>query len=1318
MNLTRAIYQLSELSEYAAELFDALLATTSSVVDRISSIELRVDGLREKLDAVKQDVLKAGVVQSRLVTERLEWRPPPASFTSHFTKQTEPASITSFYETLPPLPPLEILDEFRTDGQPSMKFFSYPQFFEEQWKVTIEKEEEEKRKRKEERKKEKCCFLKHEKRNKREREIKSLDVITYDSEGNVVISKPAGGPDASQAGATTSILMKLAAKRKEEDSKGGMIGPPIAQAIVNAPNEPQEISETDYNQPTSHVPTQKVDELSVPRATNDCAFGAGLNDEDVAASDVEVDAGSTDGVPFVPAIDSSVDEEDPSKSRKRANLHQELTEREPAPETLNANGLGSALKNAMTRLKKTNETTPSGSIGKYAGEQTVHAESDSLSPKGKKVGMKPRFEESGSDKRKYVQNFKEVITTSHYSSTDSSASLNEISTTEGVNGNVLGTKGRRQKMRVDEEDTQSDSSVPPIHSRVESETGSLQGGQLGSNSSELAENDHDYPTPLLGNNASDPFEVSENIPEPHFERTSSTSKILKHTKPGRGSGAPEALQKTISHPSPEVHGEGHLEDQAETCRANQVNEEPPSPASSAGERSQVLRAAMLKLKKTVKSSTEEEPSTSRNHEPLRNSNVPSTDEETVALESDQDVESSEQENAPSSGSFHESLRSGVARLKKVPAGISHAEDSLPPLPSELDNDENDGEIELVEHDENDENGVPECPVEQRDTKGADRVLPGFRSKAPPPPPLAPPAPRLPVATASNVVEMKKEVTPSPKSADRSDILADIKSGGFKLKKVEHSPSPKSKAPETPLTAAGAIAQAISRASPEGASPGSATSDVNPLLATLKKVTPQQVQKRTSTAGLGTGDVAAILMRRAKLVESDSDEASLKRDKKKKKSENPVAEESAVFVASSQQTRPESPQGDESKSKNGYVEAISKRLRNLKKKLGKLEQYDVVPKDQLNADQKLALSKRPELQATCKELEDIVKQFLLMDAEEIKAEKAARDLRDKEEQSKIEKAVHDEKHQNDNNTATLLRTIFALNRLNAPPATIQLSPEQWQTLAYFKQILTGEALDISVENFTHPAVHHLTKYLSHSPEAFMSTITYSDIHHLIELLINPPPPPAPPVFGLAEEVEVNGVQDEIPDAVPVIWSEEGVILQDEPPVQPYLEEEEELDIQGTIAVPVGGIRFGSLAEDGEESADQDLTQPVSQSEDLTLATATNGVPYQDDRGPVAVSGWSESSAALVDQDGTQQYAELAAVQDITPLPSGPPGGNNGSQQGPGFRGGFRGGPRGGFRGGFRGTAPFRGRGNGRGGGGASRGWAGPPRGRGGNTPRGQ
>ncbi|KXS21169.1 hypothetical protein M427DRAFT_312838 [Gonapodya prolifera JEL478] len=200
------------------------------------------------------------------------------------------------------------------------------------------------------------------------------------------------------------------------------------------------------------------------------------------------------------------------------------------------------------------------------------------------------------------------------------------------------------------------------------------------------------------------------------------------------------------------------------------------------------------------------------------------------------------------------------------------------------------------------------------------------------------------------------------------------------------------------------------------------------------------------------------------LQSTQPAVSAKRDKKKKKSEAVVVDEQPA-VSSGNQTRPDSPQGDEAKSKNLYVEAISKRLRNLKKKLGKLEQYDAVPKDQLNVDQQQALSKRPELQATFKELEDIVKQFNLLDAEEIKAEKVAREQREKEEQAKIERAVHDEKRQNDINTSTLLRTIIALNRLTAIPQTVQLSPEQWQTLVYFKQVLTGEGtLDIRFELF--------------------------------------------------------------------------------------------------------------------------------------------------------------------------------------------------------------------------------------------------------------
>jgi hypothetical protein len=67
-------------------------------------------------------------------------------------------------------------------------------------------------------------------------------------------------------------------------------------------------------------------------------------------------------------------------------------------------------------------------------------------------------------------------------------------------------------------------------------------------------------------------------------------------------------------------------------------------------------------------------------------------------------------------------------------------------------------------------------------------------------------------------------------------------------------------------------------------------------------------------------------------------------------------------------------------KNGYQEALGKRIRTLRKRLTKIEKYEELPRDQLNEDQLQALDKKPILAFAMKELDELAKQFSIVDQE--------------------------------------------------------------------------------------------------------------------------------------------------------------------------------------------------------------------------------------------------------------------------------------------------------------------------------------------------
>jgi WAS family protein 2 len=101
-----------------------------------------IDKLPEVEEAMMNQEMKP------FTRERSSWQSDRTVPCNFFTKATQPSYITSAYEACPPIPALQILDEFRTDGKSCIKLFSYPEFFVEEWKLLLQKEHDGKKARK------------------------------------------------------------------------------------------------------------------------------------------------------------------------------------------------------------------------------------------------------------------------------------------------------------------------------------------------------------------------------------------------------------------------------------------------------------------------------------------------------------------------------------------------------------------------------------------------------------------------------------------------------------------------------------------------------------------------------------------------------------------------------------------------------------------------------------------------------------------------------------------------------------------------------------------------------------------------------------------------------------------------------------------------------------------------------------------------------------------------------------------------------------------------------------------------------------------
>ncbi|KAI8616272.1 hypothetical protein BC830DRAFT_213379 [Chytriomyces sp. MP71] len=218
-------------------------------------------------------------------------------------------------------------------------------------------------------------------------------------------------------------------------------------------------------------------------------------------------------------------------------------------------------------------------------------------------------------------------------------------------------------------------------------------------------------------------------------------------------------------------------------------------------------------------------------------------------------------------------------------------------------------------------------------------------------------------------------------------------------------------------------------------------------------------------------------------------------------------------------------GDDEKTANGAcAELISKRLRTLRKRLTKLEGYEAQQRDALDKDQIEALARKPEVEASIKELDDIVKQVLAAEIEEVKANKEKARLVKMTENLKVATAVMEAQNQERIRMKKTVELNFALSTLlpnisllNNPAA--RLSEHQYAALTDLRALIVGVFPVSDTKNVLESAEHVLSKYLDASTEEFSRGISYAQLNTIVTNLVSPPPIPK---FGAVSGVGLGGV----------------------------------------------------------------------------------------------------------------------------------------------------------------------------------------------------
>ncbi|KAJ3399974.1 hypothetical protein HDU80_007410 [Chytriomyces hyalinus] len=242
----------------------------------------------------------------------------------------------------------------------------------------------------------------------------------------------------------------------------------------------------------------------------------------------------------------------------------------------------------------------------------------------------------------------------------------------------------------------------------------------------------------------------------------------------------------------------------------------------------------------------------------------------------------------------------------------------------------------------------------------------------------------------------------------------------------------------------------------------------------------------------------------------SDMQSSKRNKNRKSKldtpaiTNPVAE----------QPSPES--SEVSKTANGAcAELVNKRLRTLRKRLTKLESYESQPREKLERDQVEALSKKPEVEASIKELEEVVKALAIAEVEEIKAANERDRLAKMTEELKVATAVMEHQSQERHRLKKSVELNFALSTLlpniSLINTTIRMTEPQFKALTDLRSIVLGNFPVSDTKTVLESAELVVSKYLNDSTDEFSCGISYVELSSLVSNLVTPPPLPK---FGIA------------------------------------------------------------------------------------------------------------------------------------------------------------------------------------------------------------
>ncbi|KAJ2996770.1 hypothetical protein HDV02_006212 [Globomyces sp. JEL0801] len=201
-----------------------------------------------------------------------------------------------------------------------------------------------------------------------------------------------------------------------------------------------------------------------------------------------------------------------------------------------------------------------------------------------------------------------------------------------------------------------------------------------------------------------------------------------------------------------------------------------------------------------------------------------------------------------------------------------------------------------------------------------------------------------------------------------------------------------------------------------------------------------------------------------------------------------------------------------------VEMINKRLRTQRKRLTKIEKYEALDKSELNNDQLETIQRRPEVTACIKELEELLKQFIVIENDaNIQAEATQLAFMESK-KTELAAVVAIEKETQKKQLQAVARFTYAFSLpINSLIGAHPINETEFNALAAAKAQLSGS--DRSLEDHIELSTILYTELVAGSAETFPNTyLTFEEVSNLVDRLLAPVTVPKFGNFGLVSPVE--------------------------------------------------------------------------------------------------------------------------------------------------------------------------------------------------------